>query len=401
MSVLISGAGVAGPTLAYWLSVYGVESILVERAPQLRTGGYAIDFWGLGFDIAQRMGILPDLKRDGYHIKELRIVNAQGRRVGGFNVDVIREAAQGRYVTIPRTDLANAVYRRIEGRCETMFGDSIAGIQQDGNGVDVTFEHAPSCRFDVVIGADGLHSNVRRLAFSEENHFEKFLGYSVAAFQAIGYRPRDEDIYINFSSPGKQVGRLSLRNDRTLFLFVFADERGELVDSDDIESQKNALRAQFGNLGWECPQILAAMESCGELYFDRVSQIRMDTWSNGRVGLIGDAAFCPSLIAGQGSALAMIAAYVLAGELGRTRKSPEEALKRYENFLHNFMLAKQRAAEKLAASFTPKTRWGLFLRNQIIKAFAIPFVAKLAMGPSLLDRIDLPDYSGEHPRAVF
>ncbi len=399
MSVLISGAGIAGPTLAYWLSVYGVRSTLIERAPQLRTGGYAIDFWGLGFDIAERMGILPDLKRDGYNIKELRIVNAKGQRTGGFNVDIIRQAAHGRYVTIPRGDLAKNIYRNVEERCETIFGDSIAGIEQDTHGVDVTFERTASRRFNVVIGADGLHSIVRKLTFGEENRFEKFLGYSVAAFEVTGYRPRDEDIYINYSIPGKQVGRLSLRNDLTLFLFVFADERGDVIDSDDIESQREELRTQFGNLGWECPQILAAMESCPELYFDRVSQIRMDTWSKGRVGLIGDAAFCPSLLAGQGSALAMIAAYVLAGELHRAPNSPERALTRYQELLYSFMLGKQQAAEKFASSFTPKTRWGLFLRNQITKAFTIPFVAKLVMGRSLLDRIDLPDYSENHPFA--
>ena len=275
-------------------------------------------------------------------------------------------------------------------------GDSIAEIHQDADGVDVVFEHAPSRRFDVVIGADGLHSIVRKLTFGEENRFEKFLGYSVAAFEVSGYRPRDEDIYINYSTPGKQVGRLSLRNDRTLFLFVFSDERGDLIDPEDTESQKETLRAQFGNLGWECPQILAAMESCPELYFDCVSQIRMDTWSKGRVGLIGDAAFCPSLLAGQGSALAMIAAYGLAGELGRRPNSPEQALTRYQQLLDPFMLAKQQAAEKFATSFTPKTRWGLFLRNQITKAFVIPFVPKLMVGGSLLDRIDLPDYSKKH-----
>lgn len=396
MSVLISGAGIAGPTLAYWLGVYGVKSTLVEQAPQLRTGGYAIDFWGLGFDIAERMGILPQLEHDGYKIKELRIVNARGQRIGGFNVDIFRKAARGRYITIPRSDLAKNIFRKVDGCCETIFGDSITGIQQGANGVDVTFERTPSRRFGLVIGADGLHSNVRKLTFGEEDRFEKFLGYSVAAFEVSGYRPREEDIYINYSTPGKQVGRLSLRNDRTLFLFVFADERGNRIDVDDIESQRKVLRVQFGHLGWECPQIVAAMESCPDLYFDRVSQIRMDAWSKGRVGLIGDAAFCPSLLAGQGSALAMIGAYVLAGELSRTPNSPEKALTRYQALLHPFMLTKQKAAEKLATSFTPKTRWGLFLRDQVTKAFAIPFVAKLMMGGSLLDRIDLPDYSKRH-----
>ncbi len=395
MSVLISGTGIAGPTFAYWLSVYGVESTLIERAPRLRTSGYAIDFWGLGFDIAERMGILPDIKRDGYNIRELRIVNAQGQQIGGFNVEIFRAAARGRYVTIPRTDLAKSIYRKVDGRCETIFGDSIAGLHEDANGVDVTFEHAAPARFDMVIGADGLHSIVRKLAFGEENRFETFLGYSVAAFEVTGYRPRDENIYVNYSVPGKQVGRLSLRNDRTLFLFVFADQRRDRLDPDDTEPQRNVLRAQFGNLGWECPQILAALESCPELYFDRVSQIRMKTWSKGRVGLIGDAAFCPSLLAGQGAALAMIAAYVLAGEFGRANTSPEKALKRYEALLRDFMVEKQNAAAKFATSFTPKTRWGLFLRNQITKAFAIPFVAKWALGSTLLDRIELPDYSAE------
>ncbi len=400
MSVLISGIGIAGPTLAYWLSLYGIKSTLVERAPQLRNGGYAIDFWGVGFDVAERMGILPEIRHDGYNIKELRLVNGQGRRVGGFIVDIFREAAHDRYLTIARSDLARNVYRRIEGNCETIFGDSIVALNQRTDGVEVTFEHAPSAHFDVVIGADGLHSVVRRLTFGNENRFEEFLGYSVAAFEVTGYAERDEDTYINYSVPGKQVGRLSLRGDRTLFLFVFADEHGRLTDLTDTAAQKETLRSQFGALEWECPQILAAMESCPELYFDRVSQIRMETWSKGRVGLVGDAAFCPSLLAGQGSALAMAAAYVLGGELGTSGSSPEQALKSYEKRLRPFILGKQRAATKFAGVFTPKTRWGLFLRNQVTKTFAIPYLAKMLMGSSLLDRIELPDYSEIGPQPL-
>ena len=392
MKVLISGAGIAGPTLAYWLSVYSIQSTLVERAPRLRRGGYAIDFWGRGFDVAERMRIIPEIRRDGYQIREFRLVNAQGRRIGGFNLDVFRAATAGRYVTIPRSDLAKNIYQKAEGHCETIWGDSITGIEQDAGGVEVAFERQPPRRFDVVIGADGLHSVVRKLVFGNEDRFERFLGYSVAAFEATGYQPRDEDVYVNYSTPGKQVGRLSMRNDRTLFLFVFADERDIAIDPHDTQAYRTVLRSEFGNLGWECPQILAAMEMCDELYFDRVSQIRMDTWSKGRVGLVGDAAFCPSVLAGQGSALAMVGAYVLAGELGRTGSSPEQALKRYEDQLHPFMLAKQKAAEKFASSFAPRTRLGLFLRNQITRAMAIPLVTKRLMRSTLLDRMDLPYY---------
>ena len=390
MTVLISGIGIAGPTLAYWLSVYRIKSTLVECAPQLRTGGFVIDFWGSGFDVAERMGLLADIRRDGYDIKELRLVNARGRRVGGFDVDIFRAAAHGRYVSIPRGDLAKIIYRKIDGRSETIFGESITGIQQQADGVQVTFEHAAPRRFDIVVGADGLHSTVRKLAFGNETRFEKFLGYSVAAFEAAGYRPRDEDVYVSCSVPGRQVGRASLRNDRTLFLFVFADAPGAVPG--DRQSQKTMLRSLYGELGWECPQILAAMESCSELYYDRVSQIRMDTWSQGRVVLVGDAAFCPSLLAGQGSALAMLAAYVLAGELGRANGPVEQAFQRYEQFLHKFIFNKQVAAEKFAGSFAPKTRLGIFLRNQATKLFALPFISRRVMKSTLIDRIELPSY---------
>ena len=391
-TVLISGIGIAGPTLAYWLGLYGFSSTLVENAPHLRTGGYVIDFWGRGFDVAEKMGILPAIKREGYDIKELRIVGANGRRIGGFDADVFRSATIGRYVSIPRAELAKIIYKKIEGGCETIFGDSVTNIEQSANHVRVSFQRMAPRDFDIVVGADGLHSVVRKLIFGEEDRFEKYLGYSVAAFAVNGYRPRDDDVYVSYSVPGKQVARFAMRDDRTMFLFVFSDNKGHRIDPQDTNAHKAALRAEFEQVGWECPQILAAMESCNEIYFDRVSQIQMDKWSQGRVGLIGDAAFCPSLLAGQGAALAMVAAYVLAGELGRTAGLPQEAFERYEERLHPFIAGKQKAAVQFAGSFAPKTRLGLFFRNQITKLLKCPLMAKLAMGPSLLDRIDLPVY---------
>ena len=391
-SVLISGIGIAGPTLAYWLARHGFRSTLVENAQRLRTGGYVIDFWGRGFDVSEKMGILPAIKRQGYHVKEIRFVGASGRRVGGFNADVFRSATNGRYVSIPRGELAKIIYQTIDGRCESIFGDSVTKIEQNEDHVHVNFERTAPRDFDIVVGADGLHSVVRKLIFGKDDRFEEFLGYHVAAFAVKGYLPRDEDVYVSYGVPGKQVARFAMRDDRTMFLFVFADNQGRLVDPQDTGAHKNALRAEFDQAGWECPQILAAMERCDELYFDRVSQIRMDKWSQGRVGLIGDAAFCPSLLAGQGAALAMVAAYVLAGELGKAGSQPQEAFERYEERLRPFIAGKQKAAVQFAGSFAPRTRLRLFFRNQITKAFKLPLFAKLAMGPSLLDRIDLPEY---------
>jgi 2-polyprenyl-6-methoxyphenol hydroxylase-like FAD-dependent oxidoreductase len=397
-SVLISGAGIAGPTLAYWLTRYGFEVTLVERAPQLRRGGYVIDFWGLGYDIAERMDLLPALQRVSYQVKELRIVDGDGDRIGGFGVDVFRRLTGGRYLTLPRSDLSKLIYDQIDGGCTTVFGDSICDIQEDGHAVQVKFEHAATRRFNVLIGADGLHSVVRARVWNGDNSHEKYLGYAVAAFEIHGYRPRDEDVYVSYSVPGKQVARFAMRGDRTLILFVFAEEQSRLPSPHNIQDCKTLLHEKFKSAGWECPQILTALERSAELYFDPVSQIRMQSWSRGRVALVGDAAFCPSLLAGQGSALAMMAAFVLAGELAKTRDRPEEAFARYEAVLQDFMRGKQRSAAQFARSFAPMTRFGLFIRNQITKAMRFPFVADIAFGRDLMDRLELPVYSA--PRNI-
>jgi len=397
-SVLISGIGIAGSTLAFWLGEHGYHPTLIERAPRLRTGGYVIDFWGRGFDIAERMGLLPDLKSEGYDIKELRLVDSHGKRVGGFRVDVFRKLTEGRYVSLPRGDLAKLIYRKIDGRFESIFGDSVVNIEQNNDGVEVAFEHARPRTFDLVIGADGLHSAVRKLVFGNEDRFEKYLGYTVAAFEVGGYRPRDELAYVSHSVPGKQVARFATRDDRTLFLLIFATAQTTRLDPHDTQAQKSVLHAEFGRVGWECPQTLAALDTCDELYFNRVSQIRMGTWTRGRVALVGDAAFCPSLLAGQGSALAMAAAYVLAGEIGKNEGHPQHGLQRYDQLLHPFMTAKQKSAAQFAGSFAPKTEFGLFLRNQMTKALVIPFVARLTLGRALLDRVHIPDYPVQRQR---
>lgn len=390
-SVLIAGAGVAGPTLAYWLKAAGFEPTLVEVAPALREGGYVIDFWGLGYDIAERMGLTDGLDRAGYHIRELRIVDAHGARVGGFGARVIRALSGKRFVTIARSDLSRALFEKIRGATETIFGDDILGLEDRDAFVQVQFKKSGERRFDLAIGADGLHSNVRRLGFGPQDLYEKPLGYWVAAFEARGYRPRDEDVYVIYSEPGRMLGRFALRNDRTLFLFVFADETPAFPAA-DLAAQKVALHAKFDAGKWECPRILAELDDTQALYFDRVSQIKMKSWSRGRVALVGDAACCVSLLAGQGSALAMTAAYVLAGELAKAAGRHQEAFGRYEALLRGYIAAKQQGAERFGAAFAPKTEWGLFLRNQVTKALAIPGLARLTFGRDIADSLRLPSY---------
>ncbi len=398
-TVVISGAGIAGPTLAYWLAEHGFKPTLVERAPQLRTGGYIIDFWGAGYDIAEKMGLLPEIHREGYDVQELRLVDTRDRRVGGFSADVFRRLTNGRYVSIARSELGRLLFGKIEGHCETIFGDSVTKITPDANGVRVAFEKTPERRFDLVIGADGLHSDVRELVFGAEDNFEKYLGYMVGAFQAEGYRPRDDLVYVSYTIPGKQVARFAMRSDRTMFLFVLAADEPLNVIAHDMTSQKDVLLVQFNDAGWESPRILSALDKCEDLYFDRVSQIHIDTWSKGRVALVGDAAFCPSLLAGQGAALAMVGAYVLAGELGRSPNDPEAAFVRYERLMRPLIATKQKAAQRFATGFAPRTQFGVWFRNQITKAFAIPLIAQFFIGPGLLDRIDATDYARPEKQA--
>lgn len=352
-----------------------------------------IDFWGVGYDIAERMGLLPELRAFGYDVEEVRFVDRNGRRVGGFDVKRFRSLTNGRYLSLPRGDLANLLCRKVEERCEMIFDDAISQIEQDEGGANISFEQTKPRRFDLVIGAGGLHSVVRKLVFGPEERFRRFLGYTAAAFKVKGYKPRDEGVYVTYATPGKQVARFAMRDDHTVFLLVFRTDQPLRTERFDSRSQKQQLHEQFDYEGWECPRILAALDGCDDIYLDDVSQIHMSAWSKGRLALVGDAAFCPSLLAGQGSALAMMGAYVLAGELSRRKRSPEEALEHYERFLRYFILEKQAAAEQFAYSFIPQTRFGLFVRNQITKAFSIPFVAQLAMGRTLVDRIGLPIYT--------
>ena len=396
MKVLISGAGIAGPTLAYWLAHFGLEPTIVEKASKLRTGGYIIDFWGLGFDVADRMDLLPEIRRKGYLVREVRIVDRSGKRIAGFPAEAFARIAQGRYISLPRGDLAASLFGAIEGRVETIFNDSIDRIEQNAQGVQVTFETGKTRDFDLVVGADGLHSRVRELVFGPQSQFEKYLGYKVAAFEVRDYRPRDELVYVMYTEVGQQVGRFAMSGDRTMFLFIFADPGSDDAAIGDIQSQKALLRKRFGKSGWECPQILDALDDAKDLYFDRVSQVQMGaqagSWSRGRVTLVGDAAFCVSLLAGQGSALAMVAAYILAGELHRAGSDYGLALTRYQERFEAFVLKKQEGALRFGGVFAPKSKLSMFLRNQIMNLLGIPWVADLAVGRDLADNLTLPKY---------
>ena len=388
-SVLISGAGVAGLTLAYWLHQRGFAVTVVEKAAALRRGGYMIDFWGAGFDVAEKMGLLDELLAHHIDMAELTFVNEADERVGGFNVPRLRMAVSFRHYNILRSALAAVLYRRVKDNVEILFDTSIENLNGSDAGVTATLSDGKSLGFDFCIGADGLHSHVRNLCFGEDSDVEHFLGYYTASFTYRGSQSEVDGIRM-FPVPGKQAAIYPVGKNTRAAFFLFESEE---LNVETCGGPEALLRREFGDLGWRCPELLENMDSANDYYFDAVSQIRMPKWSQGRIGLVGDACQSVSLVGGQGAALAMAGAYILAQELARDDGArgggQAESLVRYESALRPEIERKQRMAEGFAKSFVPKTPLSLWTRNKLSNAVMLPGVSKWFIKRYMADNLKL------------
>lgn len=316
----------------------------------------------------------------------MREVSRRGRQIARLDPRSLLGPIGDRFISIARADLAAAIFETLQD-VETIFGDSVAALDDSEEGVQVTFTSGRTRQFDLVVGADGLHSRVRRLVFGPEDQFEKDLGFSVAAFDVEGYEPREELVATTHTEVGAQTLRFTLRDGATMFFFTF---RHDGPVPDDVDAQQQLLLEQLRDVGWEVPQILTRLPEARTFYLDKASQIRMPTWSQGRVVLVGDAAACPSLLAGQGAALAMVQAYVLAAELGHKDPDFAAAFESYERQLSPMVRDKQDAALATATVFAPRDRRQLLFRNSMFKLMSMPFVSQLVTGRVLQDPIELP-----------
>ncbi|WP_433178813.1 FAD-dependent monooxygenase [Actinoallomurus sp. CA-150999] len=359
-TVLISGAGVGGPTLAYWLAEHGFRPTVVERAAGLRSSGNPVDVRGPAVEVAERMGLLGRLREAATEVKAMSFVNGSGRRVGRVDMRAIQQAAGGREVEVTRTDLAKILYEASRDSAEFLFDDTITSLRQDDDGVDVTFEKAAPRRFDLVIGADGQHSMTRRLAFGPDSEFVRHIGMYVATMPLDGPVENGREILLH-NTPGRLVSIHPVHG-RALAAFIFRRPAVEDFDHRDLEQHKRIVTDAYAGGGWRVPELLDGVRAADDLWLDSVSQVRLDRWSNGRVALLGDAASSVSLF-GDGSTLAMAGAYTLAAELAATPADPQSAFARYEAAHRTLVDPKQNNVATAASLMVPATRTGIAARN--------------------------------------
>ena len=364
-TVLVSGAGVAGPTLAHWLTRYGFQPTVVERSAGQRSSGNPVDVRGEAMDVAARMGVLPRLREVATSVSGLAFVTASGRRIG----QVPAGKPDGTEVEVPRAELAAILYDAAREQAEFVFDDSITALRQDADGVDVTFAKSPPRRFDLVIGADGLHSAVRRMAFGPESAYVRHLGMYVATLQ-LGYRAADPGTVLMYNMPGRSVSVHPV-NGNAMAAFIFRGAAIPGLDNRDTAACKQIVLDAYRGGGWEVPGLLDRVRAADDLYFDSVSRVRLPAWSQGRVALLGDAASCMSLF-GNGSSLAITGAATLARALDATPDDHATAFRAYEAEHRVRVRPTQRGRLIAGALLVPATRAGITARDLAVRLLPRP-----------------------------
>jgi 2-polyprenyl-6-methoxyphenol hydroxylase-like FAD-dependent oxidoreductase len=363
--ILISGGGIAGLTFAIELKRRGFAPLVIEREKGLRAEGYMMDFFGSGWDVADRMGLVEKLRAIHYPIDSLEFVDAAGDAYLHVAIERVRRALGGNYIYLRRPDLERILTERArETGVELRYGTSLAALDDCGDAVDVRFEDGGQDRFALAVGADGVHSHLRELAFGPEPRFARFLGLYVAAFHVPhGNLPIEREV------------KLYQETDRMAFLYPLNEGRVDAVFAfrhDDLQVPHGEriafLRDFFRGAGWVVEDILRAFEGDGPIYFDSVTQIVMPQWHKGRVALIGDACGCLTLLAGQGSHMAMAGAYVLAQELAR-HDDHRDAFAAYQAFMKPHIDRKQIDAARFAGLFVPSKDSRPWLRRLFIRFF--------------------------------
>jgi 2-polyprenyl-6-methoxyphenol hydroxylase-like FAD-dependent oxidoreductase len=393
LSVLVSGASIAGPALAYWLQAAGYEPTIVERARAPRPGGQTVDLRGAARTVVNRMGLMDNVRSLAVDQRGLALVNRTGKFIATMPVDAFGGEGIISEIEILRGDLADVLRQATLPGTEYIYDDTVTGIVQDEDGVTVTFDKTAPRRFGLVLGADGVHSAVRSVAFGPESEFFHPLNVCSSWFTADDGWDLD-GWFLMYNEPGGLVasvrpGRLSGEIKASL---AFRSPPITFNDRDSA-AQKDLIAQRFSNSGWEVPRLLQAMRDSPDFVLDNFGQVRMDTWSRGRVALVGDAAWCPTALTGLGTSLALVGAYILAGELAGCRGDHEHAFTRYEDRMRSYVAKSQQLPPGGVAGFAPKSSAKIALRAVSMRMMTHWPMKKLIAGQfAKADELELPDY---------
>jgi 2-polyprenyl-6-methoxyphenol hydroxylase-like FAD-dependent oxidoreductase len=366
--VIISGAGIAGLTLAYWLDQYGFSPVMIEKRPDLTEEGYMIDFLGPGFDVAEKMGLMGPLRLKAYQINQTVLVDQHGQEMATLDLKRIRNYLDNRFINLTRGDLETVLYESICKQVPVRFQTQIQQIVEQPDHVQVMLSNGEVQEAAMLIGADGIHSHIRSLYWGEAGQFEHFLGYYIACAVFENFLQR-KDTYYSYLAPKTQAAVYSIRGNRLATLFAI---KSALRDTKSHQAQQEVLKEAFGRQGWIVPQLLEGTLQSDHLYFDTVSQVEVDPWYKGRVALVGDACQCLTLLAGQGASMAMYGAYVLASALHDAQGDYTLAFPMYQEKMRPLIEKQQAKARKLTSSFIPNNRFEVRLTALALKAALLP-----------------------------
>ena len=392
MRALVCGAGIAGLALAQRLVTHGWDVTVLERAAGPRDQGYVLDFFGLGYDAAEAMGLVPRLREVSYRIDEVSYVDGSGRRRARLDYRRFARLVDGRLVSLMRPDLERVLREQVEGDVDLRFGCTVATVEDRVDGVRAHLSDGTVTDVDLLVGADGIHSAVRRMVLGDKSRFFRYLGLHTAAyvFDDHQLRRRIGNRFTLTDTVDRQMGLYGLRDGRVAAFAVHRDPE-RAIPSDT----RTALRRTYSSLGWLVPRALESCPPPSELYYDLVGQVELPRWRSGRVVLLGDACQAVSLLAGQGASLAVAGAYVLGEQLA-AGDSVDAALADYERAWRPVVRAKQEAGRRSARWFLPATRTQLWLRRASLMLAALPGwdrvvgAGLVGRSASLADLADVP-----------
>lgn len=393
MRAVICGAGIAGLALAQRLTVSGWDVVVIEKSTGPRSQGYMIDFFGPGYDAAEAMGVLPRLRELGYQVEAVAYLDESGRRRSGVDYARFSRVVKGRLLSIMRPELEMALREQVVNDIELRFGCGITEIDNAADAVHVTLTDGTVLDADLLVGADGIHSTVRRLVFGDEEKFFRYLGFHTAAF--VFDDPQVHRLVANrfclTDTTGRQMGFYGLRDGRVAAFTVH-----RTADPTLPSDPQRAVREEYASLGWVVPRALQRCPDASEVYYDQVAQIEIPRWSRGRVVLLGDACQAVSLLAGQGASLAIAGAHVLAGQLAGS-PSIDAAFARYQDSWQPVIAEKQRVARRGARWFLPSSPFQLRVRRLALGLANLPWLDKV-LGTALVGKstATIEELSGGH-----